>query len=163
MELLEKSEFHGRLVNDLCKYVPDYLLEPMFRVLLEKGVVTDTALLAYLVPNRLSLKINQARSIRNATFRQIGLNCPNLVSIISLFSLYFRLRADNCIHCTFAGDPGLVELLASRQLCSTRHSPGLPCSGRHPSRSLPPYHGQCLRLLRVSFRAPSGLSVSGGY
>jgi len=81
MELLEKSEFHGRLVNDLCKYVPDYLLEPMFRVLLEKGVVTDTALLAYLVPNRLSLKINQARSIRNATFRQIGLNCPNLVTL----------------------------------------------------------------------------------
>lgn len=81
MELLEQSEFHGRLVNDLCRYVPDYLLEPIFRVLLEKGVVTDTALLAYLVPNRLSLKINQARSIRNSTFRQIGMNCPNLVCI----------------------------------------------------------------------------------
>lgn len=83
MELLEQSEFHGRLVNDLCRYVPDYLLEPIFRVLLEKGVVTDTALLAYLVPNRLSLKINQARSIRNSTFRQIGMNCPNLVSVQS--------------------------------------------------------------------------------
>lgn len=81
MELLEQERFHGRLVNDLCKYVPDYLLEPIFRVLLERGVVTDTALLAYLVPSRLSLKINQARSIRNSTFRQIGLNCPDLVSI----------------------------------------------------------------------------------
>ncbi len=86
MELLEQSEFHGRLVNDLCRYVPDLLLEPIFRVLLEKGVVTDTALLAYLVPNRLSLKINQARSIRNSTFRQIGLNCPHLVSYLVIFA-----------------------------------------------------------------------------
>lgn len=80
IKILEQSEFHGRLVNDLCKHVPDILLEPIFRVLLENGAITDTALLAYLLPNRITLKINQARNIRNSTFKQIGLNCPNLVS-----------------------------------------------------------------------------------
>ena len=79
IKVLEQREFDGRLVNDLCKYVPDVLLEPIFSVLSEKGVVTDTALLAFLVPSRLALRVHQARSIRNSTFKQIGLNCPNLV------------------------------------------------------------------------------------
>ena len=79
IKVLEHREFDGRLVNDLCKYVPDFLLEPIFTVLSQKGVVTDTALLAFLVPSRISLFIHQARSIRNSTFKQIGLNCPNLV------------------------------------------------------------------------------------
>ena len=49
--------------------------------MLEKGLITDVTLLAFLVPNRHFLKINQAKQIRNSIFKQIGLNCPNLVKI----------------------------------------------------------------------------------
>jgi hypothetical protein len=85
IETLIENRFHGKLVNDLCKFVPDLLLEPIFRVLLDKGAITDTALLAFLSPNRFHLKITQARNIRNSIFKLIGLNCPNLV--YKLFSV----------------------------------------------------------------------------
>jgi len=78
---LEKSNFDGRLINDLCKFVPDSLLEPIFKVLLERGAVTDVALMAFLVPNRLRLRVRQALKIRNSVFKQIGMNCPNLVTL----------------------------------------------------------------------------------
>lgn len=79
IKVLEQRDFDARLINDLCKYVPEILLEPIFNVILEKGVITDTALMAFLVPTRLTLRIHSARSIRNNTFKQIGFNCPNLV------------------------------------------------------------------------------------
>mmetsp|Transcript_22785 Transcript_22785/g.38022 ORF Transcript_22785/g.38022 Transcript_22785/m.38022 type:complete len:469 (-) Transcript_22785:381-1787(-) len=81
IKILEDNEFHGRLVNDLCKHVPDALLEPIFNVLLERGAVTDVALLAFLVPGRMSLRVRQALKIRNSIFKQIGLNCPNLMTL----------------------------------------------------------------------------------
>ena len=143
MDLLEQSEFHGRLVNDLCRYVPDYLLEPIFRVLLEKGVVTDTALLAYLDPSRLSLKINQARSIRNSTFRQIGMNCPNLVRSIFNYvdSAMFRVPLQRPLCLSSVGDVGLVKLLAGGKHCGACNPPGMPRAGRYPLGQMPPHNG----------------------
>lgn len=81
IQILEKSKFYGKLVNDLCKYVPDHLLEPIFKMLLSRGAINDTGLLAYLMPNRITLKICYAINIRNSVFKQIGMNCPYLVSI----------------------------------------------------------------------------------
>eukprot|EP01038_Epipyxis_sp_PR26KG_P008043 gene8043-10898_t len=81
MGILEKNHLNGRLINDLCKAIPDELLEPIFEMIFEKGMVTETALISFLVPNRLKLKINQAITIRKSIFKQIGLNCPNLTNL----------------------------------------------------------------------------------
>ena len=80
--MLEKSDFHGRMVNDLCKYVPEHLLEPIFASICLDGRITDTALMAFLAPSRTTLRVCQALSVRNSVFKQIGLNCPNLVSCV---------------------------------------------------------------------------------
>ena len=48
--------------------------------MLERGLITDVVLLSFLVPDRRALKLNQAVKIRKSIFKQIGLNCPNLVS-----------------------------------------------------------------------------------
>lgn len=60
------------------------LLEPIVTVLfsmLERGLITDVILLSFLVPDRRYLKLNQASKIRKSVFKQIGLNCPNLVKL----------------------------------------------------------------------------------
>ena len=90
---------YGRLINELCKYVPNILTEPIFEMLLEKGrvislcpsyfclrltpnclgLITEASLMSFLVPSRNYLKLRQAVNIRNSIFKQIGYNCPNLV------------------------------------------------------------------------------------
>jgi hypothetical protein len=115
IKVLEQRQFDGRLVNDLCKFVPDILLEPIFSVVLEKGVITDTALLAFLVPSRLTLKIHSARSIRNSTFKQIGLNCPDLVRYFCVVGVAVRLPDRGLFLCfPLIGDAGFVQLRASQ-------------------------------------------------
>jgi hypothetical protein len=116
IKVLEQRQFDGRLVNDLCKFVPDILLEPIFSVVLEKGVITDTALLAFLVPSRLTLKIHSARSIRNSTFKQIGLNCPDLVRYFCVVgvAVCVCLTVDFFFCFPLIGDAGFVQLRASQ-------------------------------------------------
>ncbi len=80
VKILENNLNCGRTISDLCKYVPDYLLQPIFESLLNSGSVSETALLAYLVPDRLQLEMHGAVKIRNSVFKQIGYNCPNMVS-----------------------------------------------------------------------------------
>ena len=77
---IEKNNYHPRLINDLCKRVPHRLLERIFQILLERNVMTDVALLAFLIPDRTQLSMSKAVQIRNATFKQIYYNCPQLVS-----------------------------------------------------------------------------------
>eukprot|EP01036_Dinobryon_divergens_P028249 gene28249-37165_t len=85
----KSSSMRNRLIHDLCKYLPDNLLEPIVTVLLsmlEHGLITDVVLLSFLVPDRRVLKLNQAVKIRKSIFKQIGMNCPNLA----------RLDLSNC-------------------------------------------------------------------
>jgi len=101
IKLLEQSKFYGKHVNDLCKYVPTHLLEPIFVILIEKGIITDTSLLAYLVPNRTTLKINKAIQIRNSIFKQIGFNCPYLLLLdlsdcVQVSNSVIRIILQNC-------------------------------------------------------------------
>lgn len=80
-QVLEETNFNTKLINEICKYVPNDLLDPIFEMLLERRAVTDVALVAFLVPSRYSLKINQALNIRNSVFKQIGVNCPFLIKL----------------------------------------------------------------------------------
>ena len=82
INFIEKNNYHPRLINDVCKRVPHLLLERIFKILLERNVMTDVALLAFLIPDRTVLRVNFAIHIRNSTFKQISYNCPCLVIII---------------------------------------------------------------------------------
>ena len=81
INFIEKNNYHPRLINDVCKRVPHPLLERVFQILLERNVMTDVALLAFLIPDRTQLKVCNAIHIRNSTFKQISYNCPHLVII----------------------------------------------------------------------------------
>ena len=81
LNLLREHKFSGRIVKDLCKFAPDYLLEPIFEKLIEMRTITDVALITYMAPSRLSLKLNFAIHIRNSVFKLIGMNCPNLTRL----------------------------------------------------------------------------------
>jgi bacterioferritin-associated ferredoxin len=78
LDFLELKDFHPKLINDLCKKLPSSLLEFILGTLLERQAITDVALNLFLVPDRTKLMMRGAVSIRNATLKQIGLNCPNL-------------------------------------------------------------------------------------
>ena len=82
MDILEGGNMHPQMINDLCKYLAacPHLLEPIFEFILKKKAVTDVALLAFLVPDRLHLNIRGVSSIRNSTLKMIGGNCPNMVN-----------------------------------------------------------------------------------
>ena len=101
IKILEKTNFYGRHVNDLCKYVPTHLLEPIFTILIEKGIITDTSLLAYLIPNRTTLKLHKLKHIRNSIFKQIGFNCPYLLCLdlsdcLQVSNSVIRIILQNC-------------------------------------------------------------------
>jgi hypothetical protein len=82
LEILEKNNFHPRLINDLFKLVRDHLLlEPVLERLLTKNVMTDVTLIAFLVPSRMQLHMLGCVQIKNSTLKQIGYNCPNLRSL----------------------------------------------------------------------------------
>lgn len=82
LNYLEVNDYHSRLINDLCKRVPSPLLEFLLESLLQEKRITDVALSFFLIPDRLQLSMCGSVGIRNATLKQIGFNCPNLVIII---------------------------------------------------------------------------------
>jgi hypothetical protein len=101
IKILEQTKFYGKHVNDLCKYVPTHLLEPIFTILIEKGIITDTSLLAYLIPNRTTLKLHKLKHIRNSIFKQIGFNCPYLLLLdlsdcLQVSNSVIRIILQNC-------------------------------------------------------------------
>lgn len=81
--ILKLLHFSSRAINDLCKYVPEFLLEPILEemLLLDERVITETALLAFLIPARRKLHLLNYPTLRNSTLKQIGLHCPNMVSL----------------------------------------------------------------------------------
>ena len=86
--ILEKNNFHSRVINDLCKRVPHPLLERVFSCLLERNVITDVALMAFLIPDRAELSMKKTVQIRNATLKQISFNCPKLVCLVLSYFLF---------------------------------------------------------------------------
>lgn len=68
-----------RLINDLCKTLPEPATEPFLQLLLRDGLVTDVALLSFLMPYRTSLTLTGMCQLRNSTLKQLGYSCPNLV------------------------------------------------------------------------------------
>lgn len=81
LNLLERNAYNSRMVKDLCKYIPEELLEPIFEKLIESKKINDIVLMIYLSPNRYKLMINNVHTIRNSIFKLIGFNCPNLLSL----------------------------------------------------------------------------------
>jgi len=81
LEILEKNGFSGRLINQLCKNCPDYLLEPVFEKLLETQSITEVALVSYFTVYRRRITIHRSVHVRNSLFKLIGLNCPNLFKL----------------------------------------------------------------------------------
>ena len=79
LTFLEFHKFHPKLLKDVCKNVPSQLLEPVLEKLLESKKITDVVLLNFLNPGRATLNLQGTVQIRNATYRQIGFNCPNLL------------------------------------------------------------------------------------
>lgn len=82
INILESTHFHPQQINELCKILSNcqHILDPILVQLLHKKVITDVALIAFLVPERHQLVCPEVNSIKNSTFKMIGYNCPNLVS-----------------------------------------------------------------------------------
>ena len=78
--VLESHHFHPKMINDICKWLPDHFLEPIFYYLVEKKVITDVTLIQFLIPSRRELRLIGVNNILNSTLKQIGYNCPHLVS-----------------------------------------------------------------------------------
>eukprot|EP01041_Mallomonas_annulata_P004023 gene4023-8012_t len=81
IRILEQHQCHPKLINDICKWLPDHLLEPIFYHLVEKKVLTDVTLIQFLIPSRSRLHMRGTTNIMNSTLKQIGYNCPNLISL----------------------------------------------------------------------------------
>mmetsp|Transcript_8517 Transcript_8517/g.12715 ORF Transcript_8517/g.12715 Transcript_8517/m.12715 type:complete len:419 (-) Transcript_8517:187-1443(-) len=83
MVTLEETNFHPQAINELCKLLSNcqHLLDPILEYLLSHRAVTDVALIAFLVPDRLVLDIAKVANVRNSTLKMIGFNCPNLVHL----------------------------------------------------------------------------------
>mmetsp|Transcript_5899 Transcript_5899/g.6496 ORF Transcript_5899/g.6496 Transcript_5899/m.6496 type:complete len:517 (+) Transcript_5899:209-1759(+) len=81
LNLLDRNAYNSRLVKDLCKYIPEELLEPIFEKLIDNKKINDIVLMIYLSPARSKLIINNIYNIRNSIFKLIGYNCPNLISL----------------------------------------------------------------------------------
>lgn len=79
--LLEDCQFHPQAINEICRALShsQHLLNPLLENLLRKKVITDVALLAFLVPDRHELICPEVINIKNSTLKMIGYNCPNLV------------------------------------------------------------------------------------
>jgi F-box/leucine-rich repeat protein 2/20 len=81
LSFLETNNYNSRIVKDLCKYVPEELLEPIFEKLIDTKKINDIVLMIYLSPSRHKLLINKVTNIRNSIFKLIGYNCPNLTDL----------------------------------------------------------------------------------
>lgn len=108
--------FSVKSINELCRICPTYLLDPLLTVLLEKGALTDVALLSFLVPGRIKIEIPGVSNIKNSTFKLIGLNCPSLMvldlsgiarvnngvvrAVLRGCSVLSDLRLDRCVRVT---------------------------------------------------------------
>jgi anti-anti-sigma regulatory factor len=81
--ILRQLKFSARAINHLCKHVPEFLLEPILEemLLLDERVITETALLAFLVPARRKLHLLNYPTLRNSTLKQIGFHCPNMLCL----------------------------------------------------------------------------------
>ena len=81
LSVVEARKFHPQLINDLCKYLQStqHLLNPILEYLVEKKVITDVALSAFLVPDRSHLNLANCPHIKKSTLKQIGYNCHNLL------------------------------------------------------------------------------------
>lgn len=79
--VLEETEFHPKLINDLCKGLPEHILEQILQCLLRRKAITDITLLQFLVPSRSYLHMAGSHKIMNSTLKQIGINCPHLKSL----------------------------------------------------------------------------------
>lgn len=79
--VLDDNMFHPKLINDLCKGLPEHILEQILQCLLRRKAITDITLLQFLVPSRSYLHMAGSHKIMNSTLKQIGINCPNLKSL----------------------------------------------------------------------------------
>lgn len=114
-EVLKENRSNGRLIKQLSKICPDFLMEPIFDRLLEQNVlITDVVLVSYFTPYRTSIKINHAIHIRNSLFKLIGLNCRQLVSFSFNLLLLPGLKTTSGYGVTVQF--GFVRLRASFQL-----------------------------------------------
>jgi F-box/leucine-rich repeat protein 2/20 len=74
----EEPARRPRLINELCKTLPEPATEPFLQLLLRDGLVTDLALLSFLMPYRTTLRLNGMCQLRNSTLKQLGYSCPSL-------------------------------------------------------------------------------------
>ena len=83
---LEDLHSNIQIINELCKTLSSFqhLLNPLLEILLKKQVITDVALIQFLVPNRYELICPHINYIKKSTLKMIGYNCINLVSFNSL-------------------------------------------------------------------------------
>jgi len=89
--LLGANRLQPKLINDVCKILPDHLLEPILEYLLNEKFITDVALIQFLVPSRTRLHMPGATNIMNSTIKQIGYNCPYLVKLMPFYHIEFLL------------------------------------------------------------------------
>ena len=78
---LQKYKYSEKLINDVCKQIPDHLLDPILEELQDKRIITDVSLTFFLSPTRWLVSLPAAIQLRNSTLKQIGYNCPNLRSL----------------------------------------------------------------------------------
>lgn len=83
LTLVQMHKYHPQVINDLCRYLQgaQHLLNPILESLIQKKVITDVALVAFLVPDRYYLTLASCSHIKKSTLKQIGYNCPHLVSL----------------------------------------------------------------------------------
>ncbi len=80
--ILRENGFSDRLIKQLSKLCPNYLMEPIFEMMLEQNLkISDAVLVSYFTPHRTVIKINRAGHIRNSLFKLIGMNCPQLFKV----------------------------------------------------------------------------------
>ena len=81
LEIIEQSGHSSRLINDLCRHTPPHLLDAVLGELVARSpqALTDSALLAFLVPSRTRLMLHSCSHLRNSTLKQIGYNCSSML------------------------------------------------------------------------------------
>jgi hypothetical protein len=79
--ILEEMNHHPQAINDLCRSLSccQHLLNPILQALIDKKVVTDVSLIAFLVPDRRCLDVAGVNHVKNSTLKLIGFHCPNMV------------------------------------------------------------------------------------
>ena len=84
---LKEGGFDPQDINDLCRNLSPFqhILNPILEALIVMKGVTDVALLAFLIPERLTLSLQDLSFLKNSTLKMIGYNCVELVC-----NTYFR-------------------------------------------------------------------------